>query len=101
MPTSALKGSIWDFSNFSEDELKSRLSDRKDELNAIEEELLKRKTDDIVDKIDQLRQLWTEISMAGVKIIIEPEYRDECKNLELNTLSPYTDVVFDVSNIRR
>lgn len=101
MPTSALEGSIWDFSNFSEDELKSRLSDRKDELNAIEEELLKRKTDDIVDKVDQLRQLWTEISMAGVKIIIEPEYQNECQNLELNTLSPYTDILFDVSNIRR
>ena len=101
MPTSAIKGSIWDFSNFSEDELKSRLSDRKDELNAIEEELLKRKTADIDNKISQMRQLWTEISTAGVKIIIEPMYQSECHNLELNTISPYTDVVFDTTNIRR
>lgn len=101
MPTSALKGSIWDFSNFSEDELKLRLSDRKEEVDAIEEELLKRKTDDIVDKVDQLRQLWTEISAAGVKIIVESMYQDESQDLELNALSPYSDVVFDISNIRR
>jgi hypothetical protein len=102
MPTSAIKGSIWDFSNFSEEELKSRLSDKKDELNAIEDELLKRKTDDIIDKVDQLRQLWTEISAAGVEIKANPECIDIVDGyVMLNTLKPYTDVVFDVSNIRR
>ena len=106
MPTSAIKGSIWDFSNFSEEDLKLRLSDRKDELNAIEEELLKRKTDDIINKVDQLRQLWTEISVAGVEIIINPNYVDDdyidggC-GMMLNKLSPYTDIMFNTSNIRR